>query len=180
MKIPGFTTILLYHFKGKDLLHPEENIKLFSLSALVNNKWIFEYFPENTCMKRWQDGNKLFYLLNKENEPCSFAWIRNGTKHFVGELNKTLIFSYKVNCIFDCITPEKLRGKGYYSSLITRLSIQENEYPSFMYAASSNIASNKGIVKSGFELTHKIFRFLYFVTIKDLRKSSFKIICQAG
>ena len=171
MKIPGITTILLYHFVGKEHVSLDESIKLFIPSDLVNNKWILEYFPGNICDKRWQDGNKLFYLVNKDGIPCSFAWFKNDSKHFVGELNKTLIFPYKVNCFFDCITPIKYRGQGYYPTLINKLSMKELIYPNIIYASSSNRASNKGILKAKFELTHRIFRFLDFVKITGLNNS---------
>lgn len=170
MKIPGITTILLYQLEKHKQVIPDENIRLFPPSDLAKDRWILKYFPEKICIKRWHEGNKLFYLLDKENTPFSFAWIKNGTGHFVGELNKTLVFPINVNCIFDCVTPEKFRGNGYYPLLIKKLA-EMNEAPSIIYASWSNIPSNKGIVKAGFELTHKIFRVLNFVKIIDLNNS---------
>lgn len=174
MKIPGITTILLYHFIGKEHVLRDENVKLFMPSDLTDNKWILEYFPENICDKRWQHGNKLFYLVNKDGIPCSFAWFKNDSKHFVGELNKTLIFPYKVNCFFDCITPVKYRGQGYYPTLIHQLSMLHNEPPIIIYASSTNRPSNRGILKAGFELTHKFFRLFSWTSIKDLKNSKLK------
>ncbi len=175
MKIPGFTTILLYQIKAKERMLQDDSIKQFTPSDLISNKWILEYFPENTCKNRWKEGCKLFYLLDKDIRPCSFGWVRNGTQHFVGEINRKLIFPFKVNCIFDCITPEKYRGKGYYPSLINRLIMIETICPNIIYASSSNVASNKGILKCGFKLTHKLYRILTFVRVKDLKKSSIKL-----
>ncbi len=168
MKIPGITTILLYQSIAKEMMVKDTNVMLFDPLDAKNNKWIFEYFPVNICSKRWQDGNQLFYLLNENEDPCSFAWIRNGTEHFVGEINRKLIFQNKVNCIFDCITPENSRGKGYYPSLINQLSALENECPSIIYASSDNVPSNKGIIKAGFKLSFKLFRIFNKVKIANL------------
>ncbi len=132
MKIPGFTTIFLYQLKAKEQMFSGDGIRQFTSSDLINNKWILEYFPEETCKNRWIEGCRLFYLLDKKNRPCSFGWVRNGREHFVGEINRKLIFPYKVNCIFDCITPEKYRGKGYYSSLINGLLMIETICPNII------------------------------------------------
>ncbi|MGH2566657.1 MAG: hypothetical protein ACRDE5_19205, partial [Ginsengibacter sp.] len=111
---------------------------------------------------------------NKDEEPCSFAWLRNGIEHYVGEINRRLVFQNKVNCIFDCITPKNHRGKGYYSSLVNRVSISGNEFTNIIYASSSNLPSNKGILNGGFKLTHKLFCTLNIVTIKEVNNSGIK------
>lgn len=170
MKIPGVTTLFLYQFKNNEKKFPDESIQLFPDSDLNNNRWVHEYFQEDICIKRWSDGNKLFYLLDKQNNPCSFAWIKNSNEHFVGELNRTLVFPVKVNCIFDCVTPVNYRGNGYYPILIEKLAAM-NESPSIIYASSSNISSNRGIIKSGLKLTHKIYRVLNFIRVTDLFRS---------
>ena len=171
IKIPGSTTILLYQFNKKEKMMPDESIKMFTSSDLSDNKWILEYFPETLCTKRWNNGSELFYLIDKEGTPCSFVWSKNNTEHFFGEFNRKLIFPRKVNFLYDAITPVKYRGKGYYPTLLHKTSIVNNDYISIGYAAPSNIASNKGIVKAGFELTHKIFRVLNFVKITNLNNS---------
>ena len=92
MKIPGVTTILLYQFTTKKMKIEKNIVKLVEPFDSKNNNWVFEYFPEDICAKRWQEHNQLFYLLNKEKQPCSFAWQRIGKEHFIGEINRKLIF----------------------------------------------------------------------------------------
>ena len=180
MTIPGITTIFLYQSNAKEMMLKDTNVKLFDPDDSSDSKLIFEYFPENICAKRWRDGNQLFYLLNENREPCSFAWIKKGKEHFVGEIYRKLIFQNKVNCIFDCITPENHRGKGYYPSLISQLLLLENECPSIIYTSSKNRPSKKGILKAGFKLTHKIYRIFNFVKIMSLNNSYINFYARKG
>jgi hypothetical protein len=175
MRIPGVITILFYEYKGDTSIISDYQVKLFLPSDLIRNNWILEYFPEEICLKRWKKGDRLFYILNEDNIPCSFAWIKTGLEHFVGELNKVLVFPVEVNCIFHCITPEKHRGKGYYPSLIDKLARLENQYPSIIYTSASNIPSKKGILKGGFKLTYKILKTLSFIKVTNLKDSMISI-----
>lgn len=172
MKIPGTTTILLYQLKNKETIVLDESFKEFTSSDLLNNKWILDYFAEDLCIKRWADGSKMYYLMDSQNTPCSFVWSKNNREHFFGEFNRKLIFPFPVNFLYDAITPLAHRGKGYYPLLLRKAAMINNENVSIGYAAPSNIPSTKGILKTGFELTHKINRVLNFVKITNLNKSA--------
>jgi len=172
MKIPGISTILLYQLKNKEKVFFDESFKEFASSDLHNNKWIFDYFAEDLCKKRWADGSKMYYLMDSQSTACSFVWSKNNTEHFFGEFNRKLIFPFQVNFLYDAITPVKHRGKGYYPLLLRKAAMINSDNVSIGYAAPSNIPSNKGILKAGFELTHKINRILDFVKITNLNKST--------
>jgi hypothetical protein len=178
VRLPSFTILNFYIRNGKNKSNKEEKVGMLSGDNMENKEWVYNHFPDTLCKKRWQEGCLFFYLLDNYNQPCSFAWFRKGHKHFVGEINKTVTFPFDVNCIFDCITPSQYRGKGYYPRLISWISAKESSRPSMIYANNSNIASNKGILKVGFKLTHKAYKFLKFVKISPINKEQINIYVQ--
>lgn len=179
MKIPFFTILNFYIAYSQQKNENSERLRMItSLDKLSKHGWIFTHFPEAVCSKRFKAGCKLYYMLDEESRPCSFAWYKIGTHHFVGEINKTVVFPKVVNCIFDCITPNGSRGKGYYPKLIKWIVNEHADYASIIYAATSNSPSNKGILKSGFIHSHKIVRFFKLIKISAINKDQMRIYVQ--
>jgi len=173
LRIPSFTILNFYIAYSQQQNGSLERFRVMSsLDDLSKYPWIYSYFSEALCSKRFKDGCRLYYLLDDEGEPCSFAWFKKGMHHFVGEINRTIIYPMVVNCIFDCITPVVYRGKGYYPRLIKLIVNEQSEYATIIYASTSNIPSNKGILKSGFIPTHKILRFFQIINITAVDKKN--------
>ncbi len=173
LRLPRISIVYLYQHRDESKSY-ELGYSVHRISP-DNDKDIeevYKLYSEEVCRKRWLDNSELFCLKNEKNVPCSFAWIKIGKKHFIGEINKFLSFKKQNLCIYDCITPKVFRGLGYYPNLINHLSSFYSEIPVFIYAIASNKASNKGIKKAGFILTHKMVRILgcvFIFEILDLR-----------
>lgn len=165
LQLPGISIVYLYQYKCKNKPHAS-GYSFHKISPESDNeiKEAYKFYSEELCRKRWLHNSELSCFKNERNIPCSFAWTKIGKKHFIGELNKNLSFKKQNLCIYDCITPITFRGLGYYSGLINHLS-NLSQNPVFIYALASNKASNKGIKKAGFLLTHKMLRIFGWVFV---------------
>jgi len=180
VRIPSFTILNFYMVKGHDKNENSDRIRVISsLENLSKHQWIFLHFSEALCTKRLKSGCRLYYMLDDNSNPCCFAWYKTGTHHFVGEINRIVVYPKVVNCIFDCLTPEGFRGRGFYSKLIKWVVNENSDHVCIIYAATNNNPSNKGILKSGFKPTHKIFRFFKFVKIIPASSDQLNIYVQA-
>jgi len=175
LKLKVLSILNFYLYRGESTSGEDANVKVVTKVDGEDNKWIFSYFPEALCKRRWQEGCSLYFLLDEKGQPCSFAWFRLAQQHFVGEINKVVIYPYYINCVFDCITPTQYRGNGYYPKLIQWICNHNKSHPCMIYAFSSNIASNKGILKAEFKLSHKVYKFLKLVKVSPINKEQIKI-----
>jgi beta-1,4-mannosyltransferase len=129
-------------------------------------------YASELVIKRLNDGWKCYAYYENE-VPVSFAWVRRGADHFIGELNKVIHYDHEVIHIVDCYTPLEYRGRGYYSNLIKLIA---HKYSSnvFIYANQNNIASSKGIEKAGFEL-YCVYSKLPFGIIESNKRKKMKV-----
>lgn len=151
------------------------NIKMISKTEVENYlEYLISIYNKGLINKRIEDGYSLFSVF-EENIPVSFAWSKTNNEHYIGEINKTLFFKEKINCIIDCVTIKEYRGKGYYSGLINYI-VANSDSASLIYANDKNIASNKGIIKAGFKKEAAIFRILRVVFLKTNPNYDFKVL----
>lgn len=174
MKLPSFFILNFYTLLG-DKNKPKDP-KVMNVSAEPENDsdWIYNYFPKDQCIKRWKSGVTLYYLLNDKDQPCCFVWSRIAPVHYVGEINRDLVFSHDVHCFIDAITPPEHRGNGYYTYLMRAVADELSEYISIGYAYKTNIISNKGFKRSGYVHTHKFYCFFKFIKVKPIVKDYIK------
>jgi hypothetical protein len=85
-------------------------------------------------------------LFNQQNEVVSIAWLNKAKDN-----EKPPLFTHcEVYSVDDCYTLRSERGKGYYPILISYVAQLVNDIV-LIYTNDWNIASQKGIVKAGFE-----------------------------
>ena len=179
MRFPFFFVLNFYILYG--IKKKSKDPKLMNISSEPDKEgdWVYDYFSKEICIKRWNNGVSLYYLLNDQAQPCSFVWSRIGRIHYAGEINKNLVFQEDVNCFIDAITPTEHRGKGYYSYLMRAVADELSEYTSIAYAYRSNFISNKGLKRSGFIQTHILYCFFKFIKILPIKKQRIKFHVQS-
>lgn len=171
MKIPFVFTLNFYILQGNKNSLKDDKLVAITAKQAKESAWVYKYFPEDLCLKRWNNGVTLYYLVNDVEQPCCFVWSRIGRTQYVGEINKQLVFPSDVHCFIDAITPPEFRGNGYYTQLMKAVADELSEYTSIAYAYKTNIISNKGLVKSGFTLTHILYYFFRFVKVVPIKES---------
>jgi CelD/BcsL family acetyltransferase involved in cellulose biosynthesis len=119
----------------------------------------------------WDDPQTLAYLLRSaqrlrsssakgfafhdaEGRLAHFAWVAPMQDFFLSELSAKIDApSPDAVMLFDCWTPDAVRGRGYYARAIELLADQkktEGKQP-WIFSASSNRSSLRGLEKAGFE-----------------------------
>ena len=162
------STVNMKSFSKDEIIEINKtNIDSYRINDIIYSKEIIK--------KRFQKGYKLYTLLDNE-IPVSFAWVKQSSNHFIGELNKEIEFKDKVNCIIDCFTIPEARGKGHYSSLISYISNKENQFPTIIYTHNTNIPSRKGIEKAGFKEKFEITKFLFWYFKSENSGINYKLI----
>jgi len=98
---------------------------------------------------RFNKRRDWFVYLTDSKEILCHGWVLNSDRFYHFEIDKTSC--HKDNrLIYDFVTPEKHRKKGYYSMLISNLPEFLEEERLCVAAVTSNVASNKGIEKAGY------------------------------
>ena len=169
------TTINFYLSTDKMKLLDNYTIIELDNEGIENFKIENAIYSIEIIKKRFQKGYKLYTLLDNE-IPVSFAWAKQSNQHFIGELNKTIVFEKKMNCIIDCITLPDARSKGYYSSLISYISNENKIFSTFIYTHNTNIPSQKGIEKAGFKKRFAITKFLFWYFKKENTGVKYKLV----
>ncbi len=102
-----------------------------------------------------------FAFLNEQGVPVHFCWIAAFEGFYMAELTMKLNASSANDwLIFDCWTPNSVRGRGYYAVAVeelARLLTSEARSP-WIFSAVSNQASLRGLAKTGFERRFSIVR----------------------
>ena len=154
-----FNTVYWFEIKKKVKFPkniPEKLIIIKSYRDVEKKKLknYFAYFPfKINRLKK----NFYFLVLTSKNSRkilCS-CWLYKGKSWKITEVNKEV----KVNnmlLLFDFLTPEKQRNKGYYKKILQLLVKKYSGRKMAIYSLSNNIKSLKAIRKAGFKLKKKI------------------------
>jgi CelD/BcsL family acetyltransferase involved in cellulose biosynthesis len=108
-----------------------------------------------------------FAFHDAEARPVHFAWVAPMQRFFLAELNARIDApSPDAVMLFDCWTPENMRGRGYYATAIELLvgKIKTEGNRPWIFSASSNRSSVRGVEKAGFEkryvqVRHRVLGF---------------------
>lgn len=87
-----------------------------------------------------------YCLYDKEGRIAAIAWVAQPKSY---ELPPKIEFKLP-QVIIDCFTAKKHRGKGYYAYLLNKVCTGQ-ESDMIIYTNDWNIASQRGIIKAGFE-----------------------------
>jgi CelD/BcsL family acetyltransferase involved in cellulose biosynthesis len=111
---------------------------------------------------RLQQGSaEGFGLVDGEGKFLHFAWTTGFDKFFLSELNAR-VDAPSADCVmlFDCWTPPSLRGSGHYASAVGLIAKQvlESGIRPWIFSASRNVASIRGLEEAGFERRYSLIR----------------------
>lgn len=102
-----------------------------------------------------------FALTDSEGRFLHFVWATAFDGFYLSELNaKVDAPSPECVMLFDCWTPARQRGHGYYGRAISMMAevIRDKGKRPWIFSARTNIASVRGIEKAGFEKRYLLTR----------------------
>ena len=101
-----------------------------------------------------------FVLTDRAANAVHFAWVGSFDGFYCSELDLALDAPEGTVMIFDCWTPATLRGKGFYEQAISLLAskMQASGREPWIFSATSNVPSVKGIEKAGFQFRYSLVR----------------------
>ncbi len=106
-------------------------------------------------------GAEGFGLVDTEGKFLHFAWVTGFDGFFLSELNAR-VHAPSPDCVmlFDCWTPMGVRGHGYYAQTVALVGkrFQRQGKKPWIFSAARNVASLRGLEKSGFERRYSLVR----------------------
>jgi hypothetical protein len=111
---------------------------------------------------RVQEGKaEGFGLVDASGKFVHFAWATDFNGFFLSELQaKVDAPSVDSVMLFDCWTPASALGRGYYAQAVELIAqtIMERGRQPWIFSAASNVASVRGLEKSGFRRRYSLVR----------------------
>ena len=106
------------------------------------------------CAARLQTmGTQGFLLRAADETPVHFCWVSAFERFYLSELDHTVQAPTANSVIiFDCWTPKRARGRGYYGKAIALCArqLQAAGQEAWIFSSSNNTSSIRGIFKAGF------------------------------
>ena len=102
-----------------------------------------------------------FVLHDHAANAVHFLSVTNLQKFYAGEIDYTLNFGQSADAlIFDCWTPPRYRGLGYYPLAISLATaeLRKNASNVWIFCMATNTPSAKGILKAGFTYRFSLVR----------------------
>jgi CelD/BcsL family acetyltransferase involved in cellulose biosynthesis len=132
-----------------------------ALAAMTNpeDEQTLEYLARSA--DRLRQGSAVGYCLRRETQPSHFLWVDCFAGFHLSELDSTLESDDQTAAmIFDCWTPVAQRGQGYYSIAIRLIAaaLQKQLRKPWIFSASKNESSIRGILRAGFEYRFSLVR----------------------
>ena len=146
--------------------HSSLPIKAVDLSILARAAMHYAEDPQTLnyllrSARRLNDGERGFALHTEGEIPVHFGWIAPFAGFHVSELGVSLTASsVQMTSIFDCWTPDSVRGQGFYQTAIQILAtmlLREGKSP-WIFSAAANTWSVRAIEKAGFQLRYSMIR----------------------
>ena len=111
---------------------------------------------------RVQEGKaEGFGLVDAEGKFLHFGWATDFDGFFLSELNAS-VESPSADCVmlFDCWTPAAALGHGYYARAVELIAerVRERGQRAWIFSAGSNVASVRGLEKTGFQRRYSLVR----------------------
>jgi hypothetical protein len=104
--------------------------------------------PEDVSA-RLGEGHRLF-ALRVNDRLVSFAWVADSTTFSINELDALVTIDRPMIWLWDCVTPDPFRGRGYYPRLLQALIARFEVDRTVIYSFPKNYPSIRGIQKAGF------------------------------
>ena len=165
--VRGYNSIYLFR-KNNALPNRSEHVALIEIDM---DEYI--QLPAELCPWKIDDGilqkfeNGRLFVMKRKGEVRCLGWVMHSCSMVAGELASAKIeFGKPVDWIWDCVTPQHLRGRGYYPQMLG-LMLRELQNP-IIYCSIHNHSSCKGIKKSGFWLDSKITSYPWGIRCKQI------------
>jgi hypothetical protein len=101
-----------------------------------------------------------------------FCWITNFDGFNIREIEHTLKSPSDTAMIFDCWTPERMRGSGSYGTAIACLAreMKRQARTAWIFSAVENHPSLRALEKSEFEFRYSLMRrkFVFRMPVEKL------------
>jgi hypothetical protein len=146
-KLTGWQRVLF--FRGEAPPQETNNCRqLRQVDAAAAEKWKAPWQPW-ILQDRIRKGAQLYAWIIDE-KPACYGWVSETRFYYISEVRASCEFREPTVCFWDCVTPEELRNRGYYTELLRALLFQHAAKNPIIYSASENMASKRGITKAGF------------------------------
>jgi len=159
-------------YEWKDCVPPSpisSNVQLLPLnlshlaaavSQHIDDSATVTYLVRST--QRLREGKaEGFALVDASGTPLHFAWVTGFAGFFLPELNAKLEApSPDAALLFDCWTPDSLRGQGHYTRTIGLIAdkVRSAGKRPWIFSTATNTASIRGIEKAGFQCRYSLIR----------------------
>ena len=155
-KTRNFTNRINYYVSEKTDVPVKASDHINKLFIITKFSELVELFRKNEMeIKRYHynrfKANCYFLcLLNESSKILSYGWKGEEKDFYISEIDKTIDNSGKI-MLFDFVTPQKFRNRGYYTELLKQVKTYFSDQSIAIFAEENNIASNKVIQKLGFQ-----------------------------
>lgn len=150
--------VMLYNFKSEypmPALPGNYHLKFDRVDDIEFVAELNKLSYEEVRRRMANDNNA--YVAFYNHEPAAFGWTGSG-KAFIGELNHEMILPIQHKYLWNFRTFEKFRGMGIYPQLLQYILRSESDRTKCFWILHSpeNVASQKGILKAGFQLITRV------------------------
>ena len=111
------------------------------------------YFDGTDAVGRFQRGD-LCYLAYLDGRLAHYSWVQRSGLHPITEAGRSIPVAADEFWIYHCLTADWARGQRTYPTTLQRIVAEHfaNGYATaWIYTSQENIASQKGILRAGFE-----------------------------
>lgn len=108
--------------------------------------------PAVDLRARLERGDRCYYI-ERNGELLHFSWAQYSGSHHLLPAGQDIDIERQQVCIYHCYTSPEARGRGLYPAALQRI-IEESSaigcHLAWIYTTDDNVASKRGIQKSGF------------------------------
>jgi len=108
--------------------------------------------------RRFQRGDTCF-VADYQGQAVHYSWLQVDGVHPIQPAGRSRAVAPAEAWIFDCRTVESVRGKNIYPFVLTQIlrTLRSQAFAcAWIYTSHDNIASQRGIAKAEFQITHRL------------------------
>lgn len=109
--------------------------------------------------RRFQRGHTCF-VASHQGQAVHYSWLQVDGFHPIQPAGRSRAVASAEAWIFDCRTHESARGQNLYPYVLTQIlhALRSQAFTcAWIYTSHDNIASQRGIAKAGFQITHRLY-----------------------
>lgn len=108
-----------------------------------------KHLINNDCKNRFETGSYMVLTI-KDYKWVSYGWVSTRGVFWVAEIDIVINSNcYDTSILYDFVTRESCRGKGYYPALLTWMTNNCDSNNCIIYCYDYNYSSVRGIEKAG-------------------------------